>query len=367
MAVYSTSGQQLYSNNAIPAGEILKDELVARGIKQKDFANDIGMSATQLNEILAGKRGISAEVAIILEKALSINASFWNNLQAEYDLDIARINLETQKKAENVTTWSLIKQNVNIAYLKKYENLNGTISDNIKKIKDIFNVDTLEGIIQQKNNLLFARFRKSEKLETDKINLITWVRYVQYLAKQKKMPVFDNTKKNIILSEIKNIIFENLNTIENTEKCLSKYGINFFVQPKPEKVNVDAIAFWSVQNPTIVITSRHKRIDNFAFNIFHELSHIFLHFQNQDDFIIEFEDKEVEDYKEIEANAFACDALILPNEWEDFIEQNSAFNDKNIIKFAEKINILPAIVRGRLCKEGYLSYKTFTNISFSIA
>jgi HTH-type transcriptional regulator/antitoxin HigA len=366
MAVYSTSRQQLYSNNAIPAGEILKDELVARGIKQKDFANDIGMSATQLNEILAGKRGISAEMAIILEKALGINASFWNNLQATYDLDIARINIETQKKAENVTTWSLIKQNVNIAYLKKYEDLDNDMSSNIQKIKDIFNVDSLEAIIQQKNNSFFAMFRKSEKLENDKINLITWVRYIQYLAKSKEVATYDGTKKDIILAEIKNIIFENINTFENTEKCLAKYGIKFFVQPKPEKVNVDAVAFWTNQNPTIVMTNRHKRIDNFAFNIFHELGHIFLHFKNQDDFIIDFEDPE-EDYREREANVFAANTLIDEKEWQSFTESHNVFNDKNVIQFAEKINTLPAIVRGRLCKEGYLSYRTFTNISFYIA
>lgn len=71
-------------------GNVLKDELQARGISQKRFAEIISVSYTMLNEIINGKRPVSAEMALILEAALGINASLWNNMQSRYNLEMAR-------------------------------------------------------------------------------------------------------------------------------------------------------------------------------------------------------------------------------------------------------------------------------------
>lgn len=73
----------------IHPGEVLKDELQARHITQKKFADIIGVPYTMLNEILNGKRPISANFALLLEAALDIKAYIWVNLQAEYSLQTA--------------------------------------------------------------------------------------------------------------------------------------------------------------------------------------------------------------------------------------------------------------------------------------
>lgn len=71
-------------------GVVLKDELQARGISQKQFACMIGVSYTMLNEILNGKRPMSADMSLLFEAALDINASIWNTMQSRYNLEIAR-------------------------------------------------------------------------------------------------------------------------------------------------------------------------------------------------------------------------------------------------------------------------------------
>lgn len=73
-------------------GEVLKDELQARGISQKKFSSLIGISYTMLNEILNGKRPISAYMSLLLEAALGIDAAVWNNMQSRYNLEMARRN-----------------------------------------------------------------------------------------------------------------------------------------------------------------------------------------------------------------------------------------------------------------------------------
>ena len=77
--------------NPFHPGEILLEEfLVPAGITQSAFAEKIGWTRARLNELIKGKRGISAEAALDLAEVLGTSAKLWMNLQATYDLDRAR-------------------------------------------------------------------------------------------------------------------------------------------------------------------------------------------------------------------------------------------------------------------------------------
>lgn len=69
-------------------GEILKEELKERKIKQKDFAKEIGMQPSHLNEILHGKRDINNDIALKLEEALGIDAGNWLRGMLLYERDM---------------------------------------------------------------------------------------------------------------------------------------------------------------------------------------------------------------------------------------------------------------------------------------
>ena len=60
---------------------MIKDELQARGISQKKFADLIGVSHTVLNEVLNGKRPVTTEYALKIEAATGIPAYIWVNMQ----------------------------------------------------------------------------------------------------------------------------------------------------------------------------------------------------------------------------------------------------------------------------------------------
>ena len=55
-----------------------------------------------LNEIINCKRPVSAKMALILEAALGINASLWNNMQSQYNLEMARRNKDNTSKLETI-------------------------------------------------------------------------------------------------------------------------------------------------------------------------------------------------------------------------------------------------------------------------
>ena len=81
---------ELICAEAIHPGEMLKDELQARGLSQRKFAGIIGMPYTAFNEIVNGKRSITTDTALKIEAATGIAADLWLGLQADYNMQTAR-------------------------------------------------------------------------------------------------------------------------------------------------------------------------------------------------------------------------------------------------------------------------------------
>jgi len=90
------------SSMLIHPGEMIKDEIIARGMTQKDLAQQMGVSYTVFNEILNGKRPITTEYALLLEAALGTNASIWIGLQADYNMQKAKQDKSFMKRLEKI-------------------------------------------------------------------------------------------------------------------------------------------------------------------------------------------------------------------------------------------------------------------------
>ncbi len=76
--------------NPFHPGEILLEEfLEPQGVTQTALAEKLGWTKTRLNELIRGKRGITAAAALDLAEALGTSPKLWMNLQATYDLDRA--------------------------------------------------------------------------------------------------------------------------------------------------------------------------------------------------------------------------------------------------------------------------------------
>ena len=83
---------------AFHPGELLFDEIEYRGISQKELAAKMNISPTIMNEIIHGKRNLTAALAIKLEKALDIDAIMWMRLQVKYDIDSLKIKERDKMK-----------------------------------------------------------------------------------------------------------------------------------------------------------------------------------------------------------------------------------------------------------------------------
>lgn len=78
-------------------GEILAAEfLEPLGITPYRLAKEIGVPQTRLSEIIGGRRGITADTGLRLSRALGLSDMFWINLQARYDADMVRIDINDE-------------------------------------------------------------------------------------------------------------------------------------------------------------------------------------------------------------------------------------------------------------------------------
>ena len=87
-------------------GEVIKDELIARRISQKEFAGRIGVPYTMLNDILNERRPLSATTALLIESALGISADLLMGLQTDYTMQCARNDAEVKRKMRRVRPYS---------------------------------------------------------------------------------------------------------------------------------------------------------------------------------------------------------------------------------------------------------------------
>ena len=87
----TVSRNEKWFGPAIHPGEILLEEYFKPlGISQVDAAATLDVSLNRLNEIILGKRGITADTALRLARYFGTSAELWTGLQADYDLRVAR-------------------------------------------------------------------------------------------------------------------------------------------------------------------------------------------------------------------------------------------------------------------------------------
>lgn len=92
--ILDKQGREIFIDIDLLPGEVLATELEARNISKSAFALKIGMYPTHFSDIIKGKRGISANVSLRIEKELGIPAEFWLGLQMDHDLFVERNKLQ---------------------------------------------------------------------------------------------------------------------------------------------------------------------------------------------------------------------------------------------------------------------------------
>lgn len=323
-------------------GRILKEELAERGIKQKDLAEAMGVQVSHLSEVITGKRSMTSALAAKLEEALGIDAAMWMRLQHQYEHDsivIQQRSIEEQKAAneisefENACSTKILLDRLGIE--------GGFLHEQLAKLKSIIGCDNAATLQLQ----MSGAFRKSEKLNGDPKMIMTWVLLAK-AAREGQMlgTAYSHDNDEAMIQELVGILHENQDTLNRVRHTLNKYGVQFRIVEKVEKAPIDGYSFLEDGVPTIVLTKRYDRIDNFAFTLMHEVGHVVEETTDDLAHLATNEDN---------ANDFAAGKLIKKSLWDKApMERMNVFRiQRAYTKWAEENDLNPWIVLGRVSYE----------------
>lgn len=152
-----------------------------------------------------------------------------------------------------------------------------------------------------------------------------------------------------------------VSSIRRIDKILHELGILCIYEPAIPSMKLDgAVYTMKSGNPVIGLSLRYARVDNFWFTLMHELSHICLHYEKLESPILDDLDESSSDVVEIAADKLAANSLIHRSAWRSF-QVHSNLDESEIVEFARKNEVHPAVVAGRIRKE-LNRYDLFSNI-----
>ena len=349
----ATRSNRIVPARAIHPGEILREELQERGIKQKYFAQAIGIQATHLNEFIKGKRNLNEDLAMKLEHQLGIPYKTWMNLHNGYVYECKALK---EKRTEEQSAHQFEDECAKIFNIQAlYKRLELTIlpcTERVRKLKELFSFDLLSS--NELKKIVVGMYKHSEKVQVDEKNMLTWLILNQLEISRAQL--LDNYIKGNAIRAAEAIARkanERTLTTESLKECLNSYGIYFIKVDKLEKTPIDAYSTFRGNMPVITVTYRYNDMDKLTFDILHELCHIDRHFSQGDKAFISIESIEYSnDPREKEANEFARQMLIPDEIWENILKVGctslSPYNIvKTIVKEAERCGISPSIAISR--------------------
>lgn len=293
--------------------DVVKDEMEARGISKKEFAARLGIAASNLSRMFREKQDVSVRMAEKLEEALDISASFWLDLQAQYDKDEKAIARRDKMEGVAIATERMAATllDMKTLYARLAISASLFVQDKLKKLYAALGMPpSIESLCLACNN---GEYKHSETLTADDKQMNTWavLAYISAKAHRPSSPFMKGNARKAAAA-ISASVHSGMCSEHTICEILDKYGISYSVVPKLEKTPIDGYSVYADDYPAIVTTHRHDDMSCLVFNVMYELGHIELHIEKGDktSYIAKKGDYSSSDPKEKEANAFAEDMLI---------------------------------------------------------
>ncbi|GAP97804.1 HigA family addiction module antitoxin [Leptolyngbya sp. NIES-2104] len=341
--------QPLQPAKVFAPGRVISEELEARDWTQKDLAEIMSRPPQTINEIIKGTKQITPETALELSAAFGTSAEFWINLEANYQLFLAR---QTQVE-KPIARKSKIYNRAPVSEMTKLGWLQETklIDELEQQVCTFYGISNIDETPQ-----VAMGMRRSEQRQPKISAQTAWAKRVENLARQQRVAVYDRQNLIQAIPELAKMSLQ-LANVARVPEFLMDHGVRFVIVPHLSKTYLDGAALHldnQIAQPVIALTLRHNRNDNFWFVLMHELAHIVL---GHEGLILDNLDEEDVDENEVAANEMGRNWLLDPIAYNQFLEQaQPSFSESKIISFATHQMRHPGIVVGRLRWEGRLSY-----------
>lgn len=257
---------------AIPPGATIKEQLVDRGMSQKEFAIRMALSEKHVSKLINGEVQLTGEVALRLEMVLGLPAHFWNNLENIYRENLIKANAELDMESDI----NLAKK---IPYKKMAEN--GWIvytedkHERIEHLRKYFEVVKL-GLLTNPA-ISNVAYRKQIKNGKDDFAVLAWIQKSKLEGRNISTDPIDLEKLNQLIPKIQKLVLKRTKTrFEKMKELFSSCGIALVILPYIGETILHGASFIDGSKIIMAFTIAETESTDFAFSLFHELGHIVL-------------------------------------------------------------------------------------------
>ncbi len=339
---------------AVPPGRTLSETIETQGIDQKELARRTGFTEKHISQIINGKAPISAEAAIRFEWVTGVPARIWNNLEAQYQEQKARLAAREQLQA-------------NLGWLKcvpvKELIKRGAIPDLRDPIElltcvlQFFRVASVDAWRMGWQEPAAFAFRKSTAVAQQDGAIAAWLRLGELEAEARECGPYDEKRFRDVLTDIRALTTRDpKDFVPRMVELCAGAGVAVVFVPEIKGAPVSGAAKWiTPKKAMICLNIRGKSNDRFWFTFFHEAGHV-LKGSSREVFV---DIDTMDDPEERAANEFAA-RLLIPSRHD--AELPSLKSRVAVVRFARRIGIHPGIVVGRLQNDRILPHSHLNDL-----
>ncbi len=339
-----------------PPGDFLQEELDERGWRQTDLAEIIDCSTGTISDIIAGNRPISPETARRIGAALGTSAEFWLNLDAAYRLSRLRDDDNgVYARRGRLYAKAPIKDMIRRGWIEPSDNID-VLEGRVLKFLNIRHIDDdieLPDHAARKSTLYSQPLTPAQQV---------WLIRAGQLARATHAKPYSEAGFEGALANLRLLLHAPQET-RHVPRILSEAGVRFVVvQPLPGS-RIDGACLWIGQSPTVVMSLRFDRIDNFWFVLMHELDQVRKGKPSFDvDLDFSGDDADKPSF-EREADEFAVQYLVPQQQLDGFVARvGPIYSTRWIEAFAHTMHVHPAIVVGQLQHRKEVAYSSFRKL-----
>jgi len=338
--------EPVFDNFAEPPGEIIREEMEAKGWTQTDLAFILGYSEQTVNKLLNGKSGLSADMAKALAEAFGTSAEVWAGLQKEWELRCAR-EPDRAIKARALMQGSYpVREMINRGWLEK---------DSEQSVLEMqfmrfFEVNRMEDI----EHLEFAAAAKKTNETGHSPEELAWLYRVRHVARTMEVTNYSEEGLRSALDELRKLMIDP-EDVRHVPEILARAGVRFVIVEKIGNCKVDGVCTWISDNePVIGLSLRFPRLDNFWFVLIHECEHVLRGHGKGTKGIVDSDLKEGEDRDDIAeeervANAASLSFAVPRDRILSFYRRKKPYiSERDVVGFATLSEVHPAVVVGQI-------------------
>ena len=323
---------------AVPPGATLQEVMTSLGMPQKELAVRTELTEQTLNRIFKGEQPISYTTANRLELVTGIPAGLWNNLEAQYREQLAK--LEERRRFEAEKEWLKtipVKELIERGHVEPDDDKVNLI----RKVLAFFGVCSVQAW-QEVWAAPAVAARRSRCFESRPGDAAAWIRQGELQAQQIVCAPFDRDRFRSVLKTIRSLTREEPAVFASQMRQLcADAGVAVALVREMKKVPWNGATKWlSPDKVMILLSLRGKGEDKFWFSFFHEAGHVLK--DNKKSLFIN--DESESDLLEQQADTFAAEKLI-PSKHNARVSR--CRSKQEIIDLANELGISPGIVAGR--------------------